>query len=290
MTRKGFTLLELLVVVGIMGLLGTASIGAYRSITRGMEERGALQNASQFMHAAFQRAMIDRQPTAVYVWNETLQSSTADENEIVVGKAVAVRRAGRITGVDGNYLQDEFADLNLTYPVNEGSQNGSTMFLYQLDNVQDGLKRSRVYDSVHRSSVSEIYLLNPVGGATEQTTGSLPAPSGSGTINIYGFEIENANGVTWEVGNAYGFEFMSLELPHNFIFGNSQGDYSNDISNPIAGEKKLVFGGGAGGYERRSDNVQGANTIKISALRQDQSGNIKPVEIGTTADPTEEAS
>lgn len=290
MTRKGFTLLELLVVVGIMGLLGTASIGAYRSITRGMEERGALQNASQFMHAAFQRAMIDRQPTAVYVWNETLQSSTADENEIVVGKAVAVRRAGRITGVDGNYLQDEFADLNLTYPVNEGSQNGSTMFLYQLDNVMDGLKRSRVYDSVHKSSVAEIYLLNPVGGATEQTTGSLPAPSGSGTINIYGFEIENANGVTWEVGNAYGFEFMSLELPHNFIFGNSQGDYSNDISNPIAGEKKLVFGGGAGGYERRSDNVQGANTIKISALRQDQSGNIKPVEIGTTADPTEEAS
>lgn len=290
MTRKGFTLLELLVVVGIMGLLGTASIGAYRSITRGMEERGALQNASQFMHAAFQRAMIDRQPTAVYVWNETLQSSTADENEIVVGKAVAVRRAGRITGVDGNYLQDEFADLNLTYPVNEGSQNGSTMFLYQLDNVMDGLKRSRVYDSVHRSSVSEIYLLNPVGGATEQTTGSLPAPSGSGTINIYGFEIENANGVTWEVGNAYGFEFMSLELPHNFIFGNSQGDYSNDISNPIAGEKKLVFGGGAGGYEKRSDNIQGANTIKISALRQDQSGNIKPVEIGTTADPTEEAS
>lgn len=290
MTRKGFTLLELLVVVGIMGLLGTASIGAYRSITRGMEERGALQNASQFMHAAFQRAMIDRQPTAVYVWNETLQSSTADENEIVVGKAVAVRRAGRITGVDGNYLQDEFADLNLTYPVNEGSQNGSTMFLYQLDNVMDGLKRSRVYDSVHRSSVSEIYLLNPVGGATEQTTGSLPSPSGSGTINIYGFEIENANGVTWEVGNAYGFEFMSLELPHNFIFGNSQGDYSNDISNPIAGEKKLVFGGGAGGYEKRSDNVQGANTIKISALRQDQSGNIKPVEIGTTADPTEEAS
>ncbi len=290
MTRKGFTLLELLVVVGIMGLLGTASIGAYRSITRGMEERGALQNASQFMHAAFQRAMIDRQPTAVYVWNETLQSSTADQNEIVVGKAVAVRRAGRITGIDGNYLLDEFADLNLTYPVSEGSQSGSTMFLYQLDNVQDGLKRSRVYDSVRKSTANEIYLLDPVGGAAEQTTGALPAPPGSGAIDIYGFEIENQNGVTWEVGSAYGFEFMSLELPHNFIFGNSQGDYSNDISNPVAGEKKLVFGGGAGGYDSRSQNTKGDKTIKISALRQDQSGNLKPVEIGTTADPTEEAS
>lgn len=290
MTRKGFTLLELLVVVGIMGLLGTASIGAYRSITRGMEERGALQNASQFMHAAFQRAMIDRQPTAVYVWNETLQSSTDDETEIVVGKAVAVRRAGRITGIDGNYLLDEFADLNLTYPVSEGSQSGSTMFLYQLDNVQDGLKRSRVYDSVRKSTVNEIYLLNPVGSATEEKAGELPAPPGSGAIDIYGFEIENQNGVTWEVGSAYGFEFMSLELPHNFIFGDSQGDYSNDVANPVAGEKKLVFGGGAGGYYSRSGNAKGNKTIKISALRQDQSGNIKPVEIGTTADPTEEAS
>lgn len=285
MSRKGFSLLELLVVVGIMGFLGTISIGAYRSVVRGMEERGAVQNANQFMHAAFQRAMIDRQPTAVYYWNETLRSGTADDNEIVVGKAVAVRRGGRLSGVDGKYLYDEFADLNLTYSTNSsGSAKSSAMYLYKLDNVQEGLKRSRVRDTVVRESFSEIFLLDPTDGQAEQTV-NLPPPSGAAEITVYGFEIMDGGNASWSTGDAYGFEFQSLELPHNYIFGSA---YSTDISNPVRGEGSVVFGGGAGGYDRRSGNMSGGGTIDIYALRPDSSGSLKPTKVGTTRNPTEE--
>ena len=285
MMRRGFSLIELLVVVGIMGLLGTVSMGAYRSVVRGMEERGALQNASQFMHAAFQRAMIDRQPTAVYLWNETLRSSTADDNEIVVGRAVAVRRYGRISGVDGRYLYDEFADLNQTYPTNStSSAKGSTMYLYKLDDLSEGLKRCRVYDSVHRGDVQELYLLDPTDGSEEASAGNLTKPTDGGRLALYGFEMTDG-GVSWSVGDAYGFEFENLELPKNFIFGTS---YSSDISTPVRDAGVLVFGGGAGGYESRSGNITGRNVVDIYALRPNQSGSLAAVKVGTTKDPTEE--
>ena len=284
MMRRGFSLIELLVVVGIMGLLGTVSMGAYRSVVRGMEERGALQNASQFLHAAFPRAMIDRQPTAVYMWNETIRSSTADDNEIVVGRAVAVRRYGRISGVDGNYLYDEFADLNQTYPTNStSSAKGSTMYLYKLDDLSEGLKRCRVYDSVHRGDVQELYLLDPTDGSEEEVR-NLPMPSDGGRLALYGFEMVGG-GVSWSVGDAYGFEFENLELPKNFIFGTS---YSSDISTPVRDAGVLVFGGGAGGYESRSGNITGRNVVDIYALRPNQSGSLAAVKVGTTKDPTEE--
>ena len=307
MMRKAFTLLELLVVVGIMGLLGTVSIGAYRSVVRGMEERGAVQNASQFVRAAFQRAMIDRQPTAIYFWNETIRASSDDENEIVVGKAVAVRRAGRITGVDSNYLYDEFADLDRTYSVSDSSSpRASGMYLYQLDDIsgESGFKRSRVYDSVYRSEVAEMYLLEPVGTAVDPSDDGSEYYSGcdskkaevkfqntqpdEGKLGICAFILQNgggSGGPNWAVGDAYGFEFQTIELPKNFIFGSS---YSKTMSSPVKEAGRMVFGGGAGGYVQLSDNTSSTKTIEIRALRPNAAGNLSPEKVGETADPTKE--
>ena len=281
MTRKGFTLLELLVVVGIMGLLGTASIGAYRSITRGMEERGALQNASQFMHAALQRAMIDRQPTAVYMWNETIRARTEDDNEIVVGKAVAVRRAGRISRVDGNLLQDEFADLNLTYSVADGQGKSSRMQLYKFPTGSEKLKRYTVHDTVQKREVQEVYLLDPADGSEEKPGGQLPLPQDDGAIPVYGFVCDSGSG-DWKTGNAYGFEFMTIELPKNFIFGN--GYQSDRVSSREVGS--ILFGGGGGGYQEIGGNASSGKTVDIYAIRQDSSGGMSAVKVGTTVDPT----
>ena len=124
--KKAFTLLELLVVMGIVGLLGTVSVGGYHAMQRGMEERGVMQNVNAFVRAAYHRAQIDRQPTAVYFWNETVRSRTMDEHEIVVGKAVAVRRFGRFSRVSGSVLIDEFADLDLTYETDRESTGGQS--------------------------------------------------------------------------------------------------------------------------------------------------------------------
>ena len=104
--------MELLVVIAIMGILGTVSVGGYRAMQRGMEDRGVMQNVNQFIRSAYQRAQIDRLPVNVYFWNETLREESDVETAIVVGKAIAVRRSGRFTKVQGSYLYDEFGDLN----------------------------------------------------------------------------------------------------------------------------------------------------------------------------------
>ena len=63
MTKRAFTLVELLVVVGIMATLATVSIGSYFAVVRGMADRGALAAATSVISLALERARIDMQPT-----------------------------------------------------------------------------------------------------------------------------------------------------------------------------------------------------------------------------------
>ena len=53
-----------------MGLLGTVSVGGYRAMQRGMEERGVMENVNAVIKTAYERAQIDRRPTVMYFWNE----------------------------------------------------------------------------------------------------------------------------------------------------------------------------------------------------------------------------
>lgn len=275
--KFGFTLIELLVVIGIMGLLGAVSVGGYNAMQLGMEERGVTQNVNNFIRAAFERAQIDRQPTAIYYWNETIRSSTLDENEIVVGKAVAVRRQGRISMVYGDLLVDEFADLEraFTSPLQDEDpdqadepEGDNVMYLYRLDN-QGGevkLQRSIVYGEVANRSVTEVYM-----------QGKPQDNVGSGEIVLWGFKIKDKNGVDWQNGSAYGFEFAEITLPHNYIFGS---DYSTTVENPVKGDGARVFtvariddGSGRTGVNI-SANTIGGSSIPVYALRPDGSGGL----------------
>lgn len=275
MKRSGFTLIELLVVIGIMGLLGTVSVGAYRAISRGMEERAALQNATQFIHAAYERALIDRRPTAIFFWNETLREETQDQNAVVVGHAVAVRQTGRISRVEGKYLYDEFADLNYTYGES-GSTGGNTrgggMYLYQLKNINEGVKRSQVYETVHRGDITEFFLL-------DDETGTMPNPTDGGRLTMFAFErMSGADNTSWSVGDAYGFEFQSLTLPKNYIF---TAQFSESTDNPLQD-----LSGSTIVFDAHGDG--GRNTIDVYALRSDKSGNLVASKVGATSDPKNE--
>ena len=229
--NRGFTLIELLVVMGLMGILGTASVGGYRAMQRGMEERGVMQSVNSLIRSAYQRAQIDRQPTAVYFWNETIRGETADENEIVVGKAVAIRRHGRLSDVKGTKLVDEFGDLDLTYEALSGDANYSTdgeshssselenrpgMRLWRFPTTEE-MKYSIVADAVWCDASMTETLFS--GGGAEGMTNVLM----SAFYNLGRSKAE----ATWKVGDAYAFEIGEIRLPHGFIFGSK---IPNDVS------------------------------------------------------------
>ena len=285
---RGFTLIELLVVMGIMGLLGGTAVGGYRAMVRGMEKRGTMQTANAFIRAAYQRAQIDRQPVVVYFWNETLQESTDDKSAVVVGKAVAVRRFGRISRVDGDVLVDEFGDLNCTYMTQgeeeeatsggaSGGTSNSHLDLYEMSDITaqaNGSHHSYVQPLVARHDETVQFL----GGAKSDD-------SDESAILAYGFRISDRNGVNWRQGSAYGFEFQRLQLPRGYIFGSS---FSTSVNNPIVEAGKLVFDVGLNNNSgRNTGGVIGGSTVAVYALHQ-QGSTLSPVKVADSARPDRE--
>ena len=282
--RRAFTLIELLVVVGIMGLLGTASVGGYRAMQRGMEERGVLQNVDTLVKVAYERAQIDRQPTAIYFWNEMLRAESEDEPAIIVGRAVAVRRQGRVSRVAGGILFDEFADLDRTYPkaasANEGGDGtgdagDNTMYLYSLDNMNGGqlrLDRSVVSQRVEKDEPMETYM----NGIPQDSTGA-------GKMELWGFLVENANGVSWKAGMAYGIEFSEITLPDNYVFGSS---LPTSIESPVTDAGTIICGVGRNtGSGAQGSSVLGSITVNVR--RPGESGAIETKPVGTNRDPSQ---
>lgn len=293
--KKAFTLIELLLVVGIMGLLGTMSVGGYRAMQRGMEERGVMQSVNSFMRTAYQRAQIDRQPVAVFFWNETVRAASDTENEIVAGHAVAVRRYGRFSAVRQNTLIDEFADLNLAYQTQadeEGaSSSGSSeaaMFIYpmELSAVQGGgssLPRTLVEGKVYDMTESIEFFLKNADEALEGEDGDENPSYNSLKVPSYGFRIVDRGGVNWKAGMAYGMEFIHLELPRNYIFGSR---YSASVENPISGATTRVFDAAAGtGNGRITGGSIGDPTIEVSSLRPDGAGGLRAKTVAVSDNP-----
>ena len=73
-TKRGFTLVELMLVVGIMAFLGVAATSGYNALQRGMAERGATAVASGILKAAKERALVDRVPTMVFCYNRMVRA------------------------------------------------------------------------------------------------------------------------------------------------------------------------------------------------------------------------
>lgn len=265
--KKAFTLLELLVVVAIMGLLGAASVGGYRAMQRGMEERGAMQNANQFIRSAYQRSTIDRTLVAIHFWNETLQEESDTSRLVVVGKAVAVRRAGRITGKDGNNLIDEFGDLRfsrLTIDDDDGLdkddvEKTGVMFLYPMNGTSDGDQRGVIYQNTRKKSITDTLV---------QSGEMVP-------FEVYEFVVAPKNEYQWNVGDAYGFEFSEIQLPVGFVFGTGK-CYSERITSPVAGKSIMRFDSG---------DIVGQSQIAVSMLRPGKDGSLEAQPVGRTERP-----
>lgn len=302
MRRSGFTLLELLVVVAIMGVLGTISVGGYRAMQRGMEERGVMGNVNQFVRAAYQRAQIDRKPVMVYFWNETIQSETDLTPPVVVGKAVAVRPSGRITENENDeFLLDEFGDLAFNQQVEAEKGNSSSssasssekvgLALYQMKNSGG----RRTYSVVRKTTVERtrnLPLLFPYSLRTQSNnlvddtrySNLRTFDRDQGNLIIYAYEIaEQGTASKWRSGDEYGMEFATITLPRNFIFGSA---FSKTVNDPIptGSEKSMRFnvvensGNGAKGGK-------GGDTIVVHSLRPNSSGDIEAQPVAKIEDP-----
>jgi len=280
MMKRGFTLLELLVVIGIMGILGTVSVGGYRAMQRGMEERGVKSNVTEFLRAAYQRAQIDRQPVTVYLWNELLREETDAENKIVVGKAVAVRRSSRITYAVPPYLGDEFGDLRFNSLVTTGGDEdtesstgaGTGVLLYKLNGNETTREMSVVAKSTIKRSLREKLLCGKTGALSGDAAVFADIDLDEADIEFYAFRILSDGGATWKVGDAYGFEFANIELPHNYMFGATIPD---SMSNPESEPMVIRFEVKSNPDDTNFTSGTGS-AAAIYSLRPGASGSLEP--------------
>jgi len=268
--NSAFTLVELLVVMGLLAALATVSTSGYYAVVRGMEERGAIAAATSVVHAAQQRARIDRVPTALYLYNELIAPSSGETDAKVQGVAVAVRMGGRISWASGDYLCDEFVDLFDTYGVTDANNAKSFgMRLYKMPSRSSGTASKLDYCVVGSSVVLH--------RANEMDFISWSEKDSKHGIPMYAFVKSggSAGSATFKTGDAYAFEFTTVRLPTGYSFGVGKPTLPNSLSKPIEPVRVFIFS-----PDDTSEDLGDASGIQVYANRPSKTGAPELTSIG----------
>ena len=83
MRRSGFTILELIAVIGIIAVIGTAVIGGFSGMMKGVARRSAIDSVRRALNLARQEACVDGNDTYLY--------------PVDVNRYAIVRKAGTIS-------------------------------------------------------------------------------------------------------------------------------------------------------------------------------------------------
>lgn len=292
--RAAFTLVELLVVIGLMAVLATISVAGYSAASRGMADRGVIQSTVSIMRIAQQTCQIDRVPTKVLFFNQRL-SEDADEDDATLyqGTAIAIKQAGRITispsSADG-MLIDEFADWHQSYPL-RGSVNTPGMRIYRMKTnekdggindcsvlvqpfvshlalddwmIQSGTRISQ-WCSDHRRTAND---------NRPQNAPSSYVPNGNNYV--WGFKPSSAGGDAslsvsdWDVGDPYGIEIARIDLPKGYIFGTTAPN----------GRKLVQASVKATSFSPEALDPSPSHAVPVSAMRP-SGGTYRPKTVGT---------
>ena len=240
--RAAFTLVELMVVIGLMAMLGTVSVTGYFAAVRGMADRAAKEDTVSLIRLAMQTCLIDQTPTAVLFYNRQtrMEGNGVSSEEVTAssaGSAVASKMAGRLSYVRDEILVDEFADWNQSYPTagRDDNSDKGIRFYRMADlksQVAQGIERcsSIVYSTVEPVDFGNEYMI--ASGCQVQQFCSEFKKYGddnkkfsntsynNGNNQRWGHKIKQSNGLTWRTGDPYGIEIGSLDLPKGYVYGN----------------------------------------------------------------------
>lgn len=256
-TARAFTLLELLTVIAIMGILGTAAIGGYQAITRGMGERAALQAAKNISDTARQRANLDRCRTYLFLYNEVQSVDSDDEPGRVCGLAIAVKGAGRISAVKGSDWFDEFGDMDQQFLAME--KNGEPL---DEEEYEKKAAKFRIFNPRQR----EFAVVR--NGIREELTEEDLEDRETHQIVLFGFR-KLSGGASFAVGEEYAKEFAVVRLPEGFTFSGSASTKSDGDLGLHLVDVKVI-----------DRNDTSSPTLQVYARRP--SGNFDP--IGSTSE------
>jgi len=210
--KKAFSLLELLVVIGIMGVMASLAIASYSSVTRGMNDRAALDVAKSVLDAAWERAKLDGTKTYVYLFDEVVKPDSDMSAGVVAGVAIAVRPVGRITLAPGDDVYyDEFGDLEQTFGIleNEDEQKSEGEKEKEAASIRLYNIRTRSVSTVREGVFAKTLPLKDLEDAS----------SDEHEVTVFGFKKVSGDG--FRAGDAYGQEFAVTRLPPGYTFSSS---------------------------------------------------------------------
>ena len=240
--RAAFTLVELMVVIGLMALLGTVSVTGYFAAVRGMADRAAKQDTVALVRQAMQVCLIDQTPTAVLFFNrqtkaQESQTTSSDEARASsAGAAIAIKMVGRLSYVKGDVIVDEFADWNQSCPVTTSPRGDDVgVPFYRMSDlrgqVAQGIDKCRAYVStaVEPVSFDNEYMI-AYGGQVQHFCDDYKKRGtdnkrfsgtsyNNGNNQRWGHRIKQSNGITWKAGDAYGMEIGKLDPPKGYMYG-----------------------------------------------------------------------
>ena len=292
--RAAFTLVELLVVIGIMAVLATISVAGYSAASRGMADRGVIQATVSILRIAQQTCEIDRVPTKVLFFNQRLNDgSNEDDSTLYQGTAIAIKQAGRITinpSQVNNLLVDEFADWHQSYPMS-GSANSPPMRFFRMRAGDEGtdiddcsvmvkpyVKPYRLNEHMFASGVT-IRQWSSDHNRTADDNCPDGAPSSyvkNGNDYVWGFEGSSSGSAgnltisSFEAGDPYGIEIARIDLTRGYIFGTSAPTSDKLTAATI---KEIHF-------DPEDFKPQMKGNVAVSAMRPSSGGVFRPKQVG----------
>jgi prepilin-type N-terminal cleavage/methylation domain-containing protein len=256
---RGFSLMELLAVMAIMGILATVAVTGYFSAVRGMARRRAVSNLVATLQQARQRACIDGVRTAVVCYNIKNDASSS-ELKTVTPAYVICKALGRITFNDSGKIGDEFTPLNKIFGAT--STNSSSI-------SQNSFGSRRIYN-ISRTGWTDVENTVQEGAYADDLMSGITGENFQPSPKLLWCFIKSSGGsdtAGWQLGDLYGIE-----------------------SSPVAMMPKMVYFGDLGATSTKQINVQfkpdgSATPVSISIIAQDSkeianimvesSGNIK---------------